>query len=223
MQTSGFPSEKQNAEKASAAARPLPGTNTLSAVNEASWEELEELVRNCKNCPLHASGRIQTVFGAGNRSAELMFVGEGPGGDEDKQGLPFVGRAGELLTRMINAMQFSRNDVYIANIVKCRPPLNRAPEEMEGNTCLPFVCRQIELVQPKVIVLLGATPLKYLLRLSGITKLRGHWLEYKGIKVMPTFHPAYLLRNESMKAPVWKDLQAVMQVFGKKPPAGRKT
>ena len=158
------------------------------------------------------------VFGEGNRNADLMFIGEGPGADEDEQGRPFVGRAGQLLTRMIAAMQFDRfKEVYIANIVKCRPPGNRNPEPQEAAACIDYLKRQIELVQPKVIVLLGAVPLFYLMNMKGITRIRGNWLEYHGIQVMPTLHPAYLLRNANHKIYVWQDLQKVMKVFGKSP------
>lgn len=184
---------------------------------DMSWEQLEAAARQCTACPL-CKARKSVVFGDGSTSAELMFIGEGPGADEDAQGIPFVGRAGMLLTKMIIAMQFSREDVYIANIVKCRPPNNRVPEDSEAEVCLPYLRRQIALVRPKVIVLLGAIPLKHLMGLNGITKMRGNWLEYEGIRVMPTFHPSYLLRNEQAKAPVWQDLQQVMKVFGKTPP-----
>ena len=146
-----------------------------------------------------------------------MFIGEGPGKDEDEQGVPFVGAAGQLLTRMITAMQFSRSDVYIANIVKCRPPHNRNPEPQEGATCLPYLQRQIELVAPKVIVLLGAVPLLFLLGEKGIQRLRGHWREYHGIPVMPTFHPAFLIRAPGRKGEAWSDLQQVMRRLGKDP------
>ncbi len=180
----------------------------------SGWEKLLQEVSSCRKCPLHGA-RTHVVFGEGNPEADLMFIGEGPGADEDRQGRPFVGRAGELLTKMIHAMQFNREDVYIANIVKCRPPNNRVPEESEAALCMPYLERQIELVKPRVMVLLGATPVKYITGLTGITKLRGRWLEYRGIKVMPTFHPAYLLRNPPAKAPVWQDLQMVMKEFGK--------
>lgn len=201
-----------------------PGKNVSgTSANPASmnWDELYAAVAGCKKCDLHSTRR-NIVFEDGSRNAGLMFIGEGPGADEDAQGVPFVGRAGELLTRMINAMQFDRSEVYIANIVKCRPPNNRVPDEAEAMVCMPYLERQIELVKPEVMVLLGATPLKYITGLTGITKLRGRWLEYKGIKVMPTFHPAYLLRNPPAKAPVWQDLQEVMKVFGKKTPQPRK-
>jgi DNA polymerase len=141
-----------------------------------------------------------------------MFIGEGPGREEDEQGIPFVGRAGQLLTDMIEkGMKIQRADVYIANVVKCRPPENRAPQEDEMETCVPYLDKQIEIIQPKVIVLLGATPLKGLIHEKlGITKIRGKWLQYKGIPVMPTFHPAYLLRNPPAKREVWEDLKQVI-------------
>ncbi len=184
-------------------------------LDKMQMDELAMKVAECTLCGLHKT-RNNSVFGDGNRKAELMFIGEGPGRDEDEQGLPFVGRAGELLTKMINAMQFTREEVYIANIVKCRPPENRNPMDEEAEKCLPYLNRQIDIVLPKVIVLLGAVPLKYMLGLTGITKIRGTWYEYKGIKVMPTLHPAYLLRNPSAKKDAWADLQKVMKFFGKK-------
>ena len=144
-----------------------------------------------------------------------MFIGEAPGAEEDAQGIPFVGKAGELLTKMIRAMKYDRSDVYIANIVKCRPPGNRNPLEEEAEVCLPYLKRQIELVSPKAIVLLGAVPLKFMMGLVKISNYRGTWLEYEGIKVMPTYHPAFLLRNPDAKADVWKDLQQVMAYLGK--------
>ncbi len=148
-----------------------------------------------------------------------MFIGEGPGRDEDAQGIPFVGAAGQLLNRMIAAMQFRREEVYIANIVKCRPPRNRAPGDDEAAMCLPYLERQIELVKPQVLVLLGAVPLRYLLGLRGINSLHGQWQEFRGIPVLPTFHPAYLLRVEAKKRDAWQDLQKVMRHLGKTPPA----
>ncbi len=177
-------------------------------------DELNAVSQSCRKCPL-CQGRNNVVFGEGAPNADLMFIGEGPGYDEDQQGRPFVGKAGELLTKMINAMQFTREQVYIANIVKCRPPKNRNPLPEEAEVCLPYLLRQIELIQPKVIVVLGAVPLKYLLNKNGIMRLRGKWDSYKSIKVMPTFHPAYLLRNPGAKREVWNDLQQVMKLFGK--------
>ena len=169
----------------------------------------------CRNCPL-CEKRTNVVFGEGNPHAELMFIGEGPGFDEDRLGRPFVGKAGQLLDKMILAMQFTREDVYICNIVKCRPPDNRVPMPEEAAACLPYLIRQIELVSPKVIVLLGATAAHYLLdKKEGITRLRGRWLDYNSIPVMPTYHPAFLLRKPEAKREAWADLQQVMAKFGK--------
>ncbi len=194
------------------------------------WEQLSEAIHSCKACPLYA-GKRNYVMDDGFRQARVMFIGEGPGEDEDKQGVPFVGRAGQLLTRMILAMGLDRTardaerGCYIANIVKCRPPGNRNPEPEEGSSCLPYLHRQIELVKPEAIILLGAVPLNFLMNRRGITSARGKWLEYKGIPVMPTFHPAYLLRFErnreqfiAEKRKVWSDLQQVMARLGLKQP-----
>lgn len=181
----------------------------------ADLKTLEQQARQCRNCRLHERRR-NVVFGEGNPDADLMFVGEGPDTDEDIQGRPFVGKAGQLLTRMINAMQFTREQVYIANIVKCHPPNNRNPEPDEAACCLPYLERQIALVSPRIIVTLGAVPLNYLLGKTGVTRERGRWQEYNHIRVMPTFHPAFLLRKPEAKREVWQDLQQVMQVFGKK-------
>jgi len=172
----------------------------------------------CTRCKL-SGGRTTLVFGVGNPHAELMFVGEGPGADEDVQGEPFVGKAGQLLTRMIEAMGYRREQVYIANVVKCRPPGNRNPEPDEIEACEPFLRRQIEAVGPKVIVALGKFAAHTLLRTAiPITKLRGTWSTYAGVKLMPTFHPAYLLRSPDEKAKAWADLQLVMAELGKRPP-----
>lgn len=203
---------------------PDPGQQCAAAAHTEipAWEALHAEAESCKKCPLH-TGRRHVVFGAGNPAADLMFIGEGPGEREDAQGIPFVGRAGELLTRMIAAMGFDREkDVYIANIVKCRPPGNRNPEESEAAACLPYLERQIELVNPKVIVLLGAVPLLYLLKMRGILRLHGVWQNYKGIRTLPTFHPAYLLRSPDKKADAWRDLQIVMREFGHTPPPPRR-
>ena len=176
---------------------------------------LARIVAGCRNCPLAAS-RSNVVFGEGNPDARLMFIGEGPGFDEDRLGRPFVGKAGQLLDKMISAMQFTREEVYIANIVKCRPPDNRVPTPEEAACCIGYLHRQIELIRPEVIVLLGATAVKFLLNTtSGISKMRGRWLSYENIPVMPTFHPAFLLRQESAKREAWQDLQQVMARFGK--------
>ena len=187
-----------------------------------NWDELSAAVAGCHGCKL-CTTRKNTVFGSGSREAKLLFFGEGPGADEDAQGLPFVGRAGELLTKMINAMQFSREEVYICNTIKCRPPNNRNPEPDETDACRAFTERQIELVKPEVIVILGSVALRFLFPnlYGGIRSLRGKWQEYRGIKVMPTYHPAYLLRNPASKAETWKDLQAVMAHFGKTPARSR--
>ena len=186
-------------------------------VQEMSFPELKEAVSICSKCPLCRT-RTNTVFGDGNEETSLMFIGEGPGAKEDAQGLPFVGDAGELLTKMIQAMGFARSEVYIGNIVKCRPPGNRTPEDEEISACLPYIKQQIDLIKPKAIVLLGATPLKGLFNMTGITKMRGKFLDYNGIPAMPTFHPAFLLRNPAAKADVWKDLQMVMKLLGKEIP-----
>ena len=176
--------------------------------------KIREDLGECTRCKLHGT-RHKIVFGDGNPKAQLVFVGEGPGADEDAQGLPFVGRAGKLLTQMIEAMGLQRKDVYICNVVKCRPPENRQPEEDEVTTCSPFLLRQIDAIAPKVIVCLGATAAKTLLQTNrGISQFRGEWLEFRGRKLLATYHPAYLLRNPPAKSEVWKDLQKVMAVLG---------
>ena len=172
----------------------------------------------CSRCKLHA-GRTRLVFGVGNPSAQLVFVGEGPGADEDLQGEPFVGRAGQLLTKMIEAMGFARSEVYIANVVKCRPPGNRDPEPDEIESCEPFLKAQIAAIRPRVVVALGRFAVQTLLRdATPISRQRGRWREYEGVKLMPTFHPAYLLRNPAEKAKVWEDLKAVVTALGRTPP-----
>ncbi len=179
---------------------------------------IRERLGECTRCKL-AGGRTHLVFGVGNPKAELMFVGEGPGADEDAQGEPFVGRAGQLLTKMIEAMGFRREDVYIANVVKCRPPGNRDPEPDEIEACEPFLKAQIEAIRPRVIVALGRFAVQTLLRdATPITRQRGRWREYDAVKLMPTFHPAYLLRNPPEKKKAWEDLQLVMKELGKTVP-----
>ena len=181
----------------------------------ASLKMIREDIGDCTRCKLHQQGRKQIVFGVGNPNAELMFVGEAPGADEDQQGEPFVGRAGQLLNNMIKAMGIAREQVYIANVVKCRPPSNRTPERDECDTCSPFLMRQIAVVKPKVIVALGAIAAKNLLAVeSSLASLRGKWHEYRGCKLAVTYHPAYLLRDPRQKAEAWKDLQMVMKELG---------
>ncbi len=176
---------------------------------------LREQIGECSRCKL-AGGRTKLVFGVGNPDAELMFVGEGPGADEDAQGEPFVGKAGQLLTKMIEAIAFRREEVYIANVVKCRPPGNRDPEPDEIAACEPFLKAQIAAVKPKVVVALGRFAVQTLLRdATAISRQRGRWREYEGVKLMPTFHPAYLLRNPPEKRKVWEDLQFVMKELGR--------
>jgi uracil-DNA glycosylase family 4 len=176
---------------------------------------IREDLGDCTRCKLHQQGRKQIVFGVGNPSADLMFVGEAPGADEDIQGEPFVGRAGQLLTNMIKAMGLTRQDVYIANIIKCRPPGNRTPERDECETCSPFLMRQIGVVKPRVIVALGAVAAKTLLAVSAtMTQLRGCWFDFKGTKLAVTYHPAFLLRDPRQKKETWKDLQMVMRELG---------
>jgi len=180
-------------------------------------EEIRAELGACTRCKL-SQRRQNLVFGVGSQTAELVFVGEGPGEEEDRQGIPFVGAAGQLLTKMIGAMGFTRDEVYILNVVKCRPPNNRNPEPDEITACEPFMQAQLASLKPKVIVTLGKFAAQTLLRDStSITRLRGKWKEYCGIKLMPTFHPAYLLREPDRKKEVWGDLQEVMKVFGKSP------
>jgi uracil-DNA glycosylase family 4 len=210
----------------SAAAPALPKFDALPvAVGPSLFESVEKLsndtllkiredLGDCTRCKLHST-RHNIVFGDGNPKAELIFVGEGPGHDEDMQGLPFVGRAGKLLTQMIEAMGLQRKDVYICNVVKCRPPENRQPEKDEVGECSPFLMRQIDTIAPKVIVCLGSTAAQTILQTTrGISQFRGQWLDFRGRKLMATYHPAYLLRNPAAKAEVWKDLQKVMAVLG---------
>jgi uracil-DNA glycosylase family 4 len=182
---------------------------------------IREFIGECTRCKL-SKGRTKIVFGTGSPKARLMFVGEGPGRDEDLSGEPFVGRAGKLLTDMIKAMGLQREDVYIANIVKCRPPENRQPEHDEVEACSPFLMRQIDVIRPQVICTLGNTPTQTLLQTTqGISKFRGQWFDFRDTKLLPTYHPAYLLRNPAAKADVWKDLQKVMAVLGLQAPKKR--
>ena len=221
------PAQKPQPVKPIVETRPAPprldvfpaasGPSLFEAINKIPDDTLLKIhtdLGDCTRCKLHR-GRTKLVFGDGNPKAELVFVGEGPGRDEDAQGLPFVGRAGKLLTQMIEAMGLQRKDVYICNVVKCRPPENRQPEEDEVSTCSPFLLRQIDTIAPKVIVCLGAVAAKTLLQTNrGISQFRGEWLEFRGRKLLATYHPAYLLRNPPAKSEVWKDLQKVMAVLG---------
>jgi uracil-DNA glycosylase len=176
--------------------------------------ELERVATVCEKCRLSKS-RTQVVYGIGSPNADLMFIGEAPGREEDIQGEPFVGRAGQLLTDIIKAMKLTRDDVYIANVIKCRPPENRNPEQDELDACRPWIRRQIEIIQPKVIVTLGRFALQSLLEKGyPISSVRGQWLDYNRIKVMPTYHPAYLLRNPAAKKEVWADMKKVMVELG---------
>jgi uracil-DNA glycosylase len=188
----------------------------IDRVENDSLERIREDLGECTRCRL-SKQRNKIVFGQGNPRAELVFVGEGPGHDEDLQGLAFVGRAGKLLTQMIEAMGLTRDQVYICNVVKCRPPENRKPEEDEVATCSPYLFRQLDVIAPKAVVCLGATAAQALLKTKdSISRFRGTWFDYRGTKLMATYHPAYLLRNPAAKGEVWKDLQKVMAHLGLK-------
>ena len=211
---------------------PMPKKLTVIQDRPAALKGIREDIGDCTRCKLHEQGRKQIVFGVGNPDAELMFVGEGPGADEDEQGEPFVGRAGQLLNNMISAMGLKREQVYIANVVKCRPPGNRTPERDECDTCGPFLMRQIAVVKPKVVVALGAVAAKTLLGVNdSMANLRGRFYDFspmlpknaperdpawQGTKLAVTYHPAYLLRDPRQKKEAWKDLQMVMAELGLK-------
>jgi uracil-DNA glycosylase family 4 len=199
---------------------PLPAQVVPPAERAAALEALRAEIGDCTRCPLAYAGRRNIVFADGDANARLMFVGEGPGADEDASGIPFVGKAGQLLNNMITAMGLKREEVFIANIVKCRPPANRAPEYVEATTCSQFLLRQIDIVRPEVIVALGATAATYLLGVKqSLTSLRGEWHTARGAKVAVTYHPAFLLRDPRQKGEAWKDLQRVMAELGLKAPA----
>lgn len=216
---------KKKEETAEAGGRPAVAVPapapSVAAPARAPARELSAIAADiaaCGKCGLQKT-RTKTVPGQGNPKPEILFIGEAPGADEDEQGLAFVGAAGQLLTRMIVAMGFQREEVFIANILKCRPPGNRQPTPVEMETCIPYLKEQIQRLQPKVIVALGATAVRGLLKVeTGITKLRGSWHTFEGIPVMPTFHPAYLLRNPPAKKEAWLDLQAVLKHIGRTPP-----
>ncbi len=215
VQISATPLVNQTTEPApqmprTAAVSLMPSTDPVTALRM-----IREEIGDCTRCRLHQQGRKQIVFGVGNPNAELMFIGEAPGADEDEKGEPFVGRAGQLLTNMIKAMGLSREEVYIANIIKCRPPSNRTPERDECETCSPFLMQQIKVVSPKAIVALGAIAAKTLLAVNApMSELRGNWYDFRGTKLAVTYHPAYLLRDPRQKKETWKDLQMVMKELG---------
>jgi DNA polymerase len=198
---------------------PLPQDRIAPDQRPAALQAIRDLIGDCTRCPLAYAGRRTIVFGDGDPNARLMFVGEGPGADEDASGIPFVGKAGQLLNNMITAMGLKREQVYIANIVKCRPPANRTPEPVEANTCSPFLLEQIDVIRPEVIVALGGTAATYLLGVKqSLGSLRGTWHSCRGAKVAVTYHPAFLLRDPTQKGEAWKDLQRVMAELGLKPP-----
>jgi len=233
--------EEMSPRRATVAVRAEPEDNMLEVVSKQpesgiadpakALKIIREDLGDCTRCVLHQQGRKQIVFGVGNPKTELMFIGEAPGADEDQQGEPFVGRAGQLLNNMIKAMGLEREQVYIANIIKCRPPNNRTPEREECETCSPFLMRQIATIKPKVIVALGAVAAKTLLAINeSMSNLRGRWYEFRptgvcsndpnwtSAKLAVTYHPAFLLRDPRQKKEAWKDLQMVMKELGLKPP-----
>lgn len=210
------PADAAPAPPAAAAARP-PADPQPTGLR--TLEEIAARIADCRRCGLHAT-RTRTVPGVGRLNPDVLFVGEAPGADEDARGLPFVGRAGQLLTRMIEAMGYRREDVFIANILKCRPPGNRTPLPEEMALCLPYLRAQIALIRPKTIVALGSVAAQGLLQTTAkISQLRTCWHAFDGIPLKPTFHPSYLLRNPAAKREAWVDLQAVLQHLGRKPPA----
>lgn len=222
LEKSGKAPRRSVQPDAGRAARAVPESPIQPSASKESPERLEDVndrILACTRCPL-SQGRTQAVPGEGHVRAELMFVGEGPGADEDIQGRPFVGRAGQLLTKIIAAMGFKREDVYITNVVKCRPPKNRQPERGEIEACRPYLVAQIEAISPRVIVTLGKVAADFFQPSAvGMTKRRGHFIEYEKRLVMPTFHPSYLVRNEGnreLKRAVWQDMQQVMAALGKK-------
>ena len=199
---------------------PLPVQIVPAADRAGALQAVRDKIGDCTRCPLAYAGRRNIVFADGDPNARLMFVGEGPGADEDASGLPFVGKAGQLLNNMIAAMGLKREEVYIANIVKCRPPGNRTPEYVEATTCSQFLVEQMDIVRPQVVVALGATAATYLLGVrQSLSSLRGVWHSARGAKVAVTYHPAFLLRDPRQKGEAWKDLQRVMAELGLKAPA----
>ena len=204
--------------ESSAPGEPVPAPVSVARNTPDREEALQHIraeIGDCTRCKLHRLGRKQIVFGVGNPNADLMFVGEAPGADEDIQGEPFVGRAGQLLTKIIEAINLRREDVYIANVIKCRPPQNRNPEPDEVEQCQPFLFRQIDVIKPKVIVALGKFAAQCLLKTADpITRIRGREYRYRDAILMPTYHPAYLLRNPSSKREVWEDMKRVRELLG---------
>jgi uracil-DNA glycosylase len=204
------------------AATPAPDVVpvTIARSSIEALATIREDLGECTRCKLHTQGRTQIVFGVGNPAADVMFVGEAPGADEDAQGVPFVGRAGQLLTKMIEAMGFRRDDVYIANVLKCRPPGNRNPEPDEIATCEPYLFRQLASVEPKVVIALGAFAARTLLKTDEpISRLRGRVFDYRGAKLIPTFHPSFLLRSPGYKREAWDDLKKALAILGRELPA----
>ena len=202
---------------------PPPTDNESFPLHLVSSPECLRSIRaelcDCTRCKLHGLGRRQIVFGVGNPAADLMFVGEAPGADEDVQGIPFVGRAGQLLTKMIEAMGLRRDEVYIANVLKCRPPNNRDPQPDEVESCEPFLFKQIASVQPKVIIALGAFAARALLKTQDpISRMRGRVYSYRGAQLIPTFHPSFLLRSPGYKREAWEDLKKALGLLGRQPP-----
>lgn len=203
-----------------ASTMPQPSPVMQNADPSRALQLIREDIGDCTRCVLHKQGRKQIVYGTGNPQADIMFIGEAPGADEDEQGVPFVGRAGQLLNNMITAMGIRREDVYIANIIKCRPPGNRTPERDECETCSPFLMRQVEAIKPKIIVALGAVAAKTLLGVNdAMANLRGRIYDFRSTKLAVTYHPAYLLRDPRQKKEAWKDLQMVMKHLGMPLPA----
>lgn len=205
------PPEKPAAEPTASPEQPKPSRTTMGRSKFGSLDNLRAHIGDCTRCPLHEK-RSHIVFGEGNPEARIVFVGEGPGRDEDLQGRPFVGAAGQLLDKIIGAMGLTRQDIYICNVVKCRPPQNRVPTQQEQGICGVFLKHQLAIIRPEVIVTLGATPAHYLLGLDKpVGRLRGSFYDLLGIAVMPTYHPAYLLRNPQAKKMVWNDMQLVIR------------
>ncbi len=211
----GVPSVPEGGEETEPTVVPVTVARSAAEALAGIREEIGE----CTRCKLHALGRTTIVFGVGNPTADLMFVGEAPGADEDIQGVPFVGRAGQLLTKMIEAMGFARDDVYIANVLKCRPPGNRNPEPDEIATCEPFLFQQLASVEPKVVIALGAFAARTLLKTDApISRLRGRIFDYRGAKLIPTFHPSFLLRSPANKREAWDDLKLALSILGRSVP-----